>query len=539
MAVLETKIDSASASFAANRDANEKLLDEVRKYEGRVRANSARLSDKFHKRGALLPRERIALLLDRGAPFVELSTLCGLRMHDDDGVDGASGGGIIGGIGFVQGVRCLISASDSAIKGGAITPMGLQKSLRGQQLALENRLPVISLIESAGANLNYQAEIFVHGGEVFHNMARLSAAGIPQITVVHGSSTAGGAYIPGLSDYVVMVRGEAKVFLAGPPLVRAATGEIATDEDLGGAVMHSTITGSSEYLAESDAHGIAIAREIVATLNWPALGPSVVSGRGKPPRYSPDELLGVVPPDYQTPYDVREVIARLVDDSEFLEFKELYGSQTVCGHAMIDGHRVGILGNNGPIYPEGATKAAQFIQLCNQSSTPLVFLMNTTGYMVGKDAEHAGIIKHGSKMIQAVSNSRVPRITVIIGGSFGAGNYGMSGRAYGPRFCFAWPNSRIAVMGGEQAARVLAMITEEKYRKMGAPVDPSVLEKLTAQVKEKIDRESTALYATARVWDDGIIDPRDTRRVLAFALDTCWESERRTLNPSSFGVARM
>lgn len=539
MAILESTIDPSSASFVAHRDENLRLIEQIRAYEGRVRANSARLADKFHKKGQLLPRERIAMLLDRGAPFVELSTLAGFRMHDDDGVDGASGGGTITGIGFVGGVRCLISASDSAIKGGAVTPMGLRKSLRAQELALENRLPSISLIESAGANLNYQAEIFVDGGRVFHNMARLSAAGLPQITVVHGSSTAGGAYMPGLSDYCVMVQGEAKVFLAGPPLVKAATGEVATDEELGGAEMHATITGSAEYLAQNDAHGIALAREIVATLNWPSLGPSAPIGRGKPPRYSPDELLGVVPPDYQKPYDVREVVARLVDDSDFLEFKELYGSQTVCGHAMIDGYRVGILGNNGPIHADGATKAAQFIQLCNQSGTPLVFLMNTTGYMVGKDAEHAGIIKHGSKMIQAVSNSRVPRMTVLIGGSFGAGNYGMSGRAYGPRFCFAWPNSRIAVMGGEQAARVLSMITEEKYRKMGAPVDPSVLEKLTAQVKEKIDKESTALYATARLWDDGIIDPRDTRTVLAFALATCWEAERRTVNPSSFGVARM
>lgn len=539
MAILESKIDPGSQSFAENRDANQKLVDQLRAYEARVRNNSNRLADKFHKKGQLLPRERIAMLLDRGSPFVELCTLAGWKMHDDDGVDGASGGGTIAGIGFVCGVRCMVTASDSAIKGGAITPMGLRKSLRAQELALENRLPAISLIESAGANLNYQSEIFVDGGRVFHNMARLSAAGIPQITVVHGSSTAGGAYMPGLSDYVVMVRGEAKVFLAGPPLVKAATGEIATDEELGGAEMHATITGSAEYLAENDAHGIQLAREIVHTLNWDATGPKATTGSGKAPRYSPDELLGVVPPDYRQPYDVREVIARLVDDSEFLEFKEHYGSMTVCGHATIDGHRVGILGNNGPIYPDGATKAGQFIQLCNQSSTPLVFLQNTTGYMVGKDAEHAGIIKHGSKMIQAVSNSRVPRLTVLIGGSFGAGNYGMSGRAYEPRFCFAWPNSRIAVMGGEQAARVLSMITEEKYKKQGVTVDPSVLEKLTSSVKDKIDAESTALYATARVWDDGLIDPRDTRRVLAFALATCWEGERRTVHPSSFGVARL
>lgn len=539
MTILESNIDPGSATFAAHRADNLKLIEQIRVYEERVRKNSNRLADKFHKKGQLLPRERVAMLLDRGAPFVEISTLAGWKMHDDDGVDGASGGGTIAGIGFVSGVRCMITASDSAIKGGAITPMGLRKSLRAQELALQNRLPAISLIESAGANLNYQSEIFVDGGRIFHNMARLSAAGIPQITVVHGSSTAGGAYMPGLSDYVVMVRGEAKVFLAGPPLVKAATGEIATDEDLGGAEMHATVTGSAEYLAENDAHGIMLAREIVHTLNWSETGPAATEGHAKAPRYSPDELLGVVPADYRQPYDVREVIARIVDDSDFLEFKALYGTMTVCGHASIDGHRVGIIGNNGPIYPEGATKAAQFIQLCNQSATPLVFLQNTTGYMVGKDAEHAGIIKHGAKMIQAVSNSRVPRLTVVIGGSFGAGNYGMSGRAYDPRFCFAWPNARIAVMGGEQAARVISMITEEKYRKQGVTVDASVLDKLTSGVRDKIDAESTALYATARIWDDGLIDPRDTRRVLAFALATCWEAERRRVHPSTFGVARM
>ncbi|MFO0692438.1 MAG: carboxyl transferase domain-containing protein [Polyangiales bacterium] len=539
MPILESRIDPNSKSFHENAKANLELVEELRKLEARVRANSNKMAKKFHERGQLLPRERIELLLDRGAPFVELSTLAGYKMHDDDGHDGASGGGTITGIGYVSGVRCMITASDAAIKGGAVTPMGLRKSLRAQDLALENRIPIVTLAESAGANLNYQGEIFVDGGRIFHNMARLSAAGIPQVTVVHGSSTAGGAYLPGLSDYVVMVKGQAKVFLAGPPLVAAATGEIATDEELGGAELHATVTGSAEYLAQDDAHAIDIARDIVRNLNWPSSGVSAKTGGGKAPRYSPDELVGVVPPDYRQPYDVREVIARIVDDSEFLEFKELYGTQTICGHAAIDGFRVGIIGNNGPIYADGATKAAQFIHLCNQSNTPLLFLHNITGYMVGTEAERSGMIKHGSKMIQAVSNSKVPRISVLIGGSFGAGNYGMSGRAYDPRFVFAWPNTKIAVMGGEQAARVLSMITEEKYRKMGVTVDPSVLEKLTGQVKEKIDKESTALYATARLWDDGLIDPRDTRKVVAFALATCWESERRTLHPITFGAARM
>ncbi len=538
MAVIESRIDPNGKRFIEQREQNLGLLAEVRKFETKVRENSNKQKPKFDKRGQLLPRERVERLLDRGAPFLELSTLAGLRMHDDDGHDGAAGGGTITGIGFVEGTRCMVTASDSAIKGGAVTPMGLRKSLRGQEIALDEKLPMITLAESAGANLNYQSEIFVDGGRIFYNMARLSAAGLPQITVVHGSSTAGGAYLPGLSDYVVMIRGGAKVFLAGPPLVRAATGEIATDEELGGAEMHASVTGSAEYLAEDDAHGIALARDIVRAIDWNRHGERYL-GKGPAPRYSGEELLGVVPSDYRQPYDVREVVARIVDDSEFLEFKALYGVQTVCGHARIEGMPVGIIGNNGPIYADGATKAGQFIQLCCQSGTPIVFLQNTTGYMVGKDAEHSGIIKHGAKMIQAVSNATVPRITINLGGSFGAGNYGMSGRAFEPRFCFAWPNSRIAVMGGEQAARVLSMITEEKYRKMGVEVDASVLDKLASQVKDKIDKESTALYATARIWDDGIIDPRDTRRVLAMTLATCFESEKRRVRTNSFGIARM
>ncbi|MEA2699118.1 MAG: geranyl-CoA carboxylase beta subunit [Myxococcales bacterium] len=534
---LDSHVDDASPSFADNRDANLRLVQELRSFEARVRANSARMADKFHQRGQLLPRERLAVLLDRGADFVELSTLAGWRMHDDDGEENAAGGGMMTGIGFVSGVRCVVTVSDSAIKGGAIAPMGLRKSLRAQEIALQNKLPMINLVESAGANLNYQAEIFVDGGRVFHNMARLSAAGIPQLTVVHGSSTAGGAYLPGLSDHVIVVRGQAKIFLAGPPLVRAATGEVATDEALGGAELHATVTGSAEYLADDDAHALALAREVMRSLAWAdSLAPADASVR--PPRYSPDELLGVVPSDYRQPYDVREVIARLVDDSQFLEHGATYGAQTVCGRARVAGFACGIIGNNGPLYPDGATKAAHFIQQCCQSGTPLVFLQNTTGFMVGTEVERAGIIKHGSRLIQAVSNATVPRITVMIGASFGAGNYGMSGRSYDPHFCFSWPQSRIAVMGGEQAGRVLAMLAEEKARRAGKPADPAAVEQLTAQVKEKIDGESRAIYATARLWDDGIIDPRDTRNILAFALGTCAESARRTLRPSSFGVAR-
>ncbi len=541
MPVLASKIDTSADAFKANRDAQLALLAEFRAAEQRVRDNSNRQASKFAKRGQLLPRERVARLLDRGAPFLELSTLAGYQMHDDDGGADAAGGGGISGIGYVSGVRCIIGASDSAIKGGSIAPMGLKKSLRAQEIALENKLPQISLIESAGANLLYQSEIFVDGGRVFANMARLSAAGIPQVTVVHGSSTAGGAYMPGLSDYVIAVRGQAKVFLAGPPLVKAALGEDSDEEQLGGAVMHASITGTAEYLAENDAHAIHVARQVMANLAaapWQHL--TLAPPRAfKPPRHDIDELLGLVPVDFKKPYDAREVILRLVDDSDFLEFKQLYGSATVCGHATLEGHAVAIIANNGPINPDGATKAAQFIQLCCQSGTPIVYLQNTTGFMVGTAAEQAGMVKHGSKMIQAVANATVPQITLIIGGSFGAGNYGMCGRSYDPRFVFAWPGSRIAVMGGEQAAKVMEIITVAKFARMGVTLEADAIATMGKAIKDKLDAESTALYATARLWDDGIIDPRDSRRVLAEALAICRESQARTLRPNTFGVARM
>jgi geranyl-CoA carboxylase beta subunit len=493
----------------------------------------------FQKRGQLTPRQRLAHLLDRGSSFLELSTLAGLNMHDDDGAENIMGGGTIAGIGTVAGVRAMVTASDSGIKGGTIAPMGLKKSLRVQEIALKCKLPLIGLVESGGANLNYQAEIFVDGGRTFANMARLSAAGIPHITVVHGSSTAGGAYHPGLSDYVIVVKRRSKIFLAGPPLLKAATGEVATDEELGGAEMHTTVSGVAEYLAEDDADALRIAREIVAALPWNERRPPMLRKTVKEPRYSPDELCGVVPVDYRKPYDVREVIARIVDDSDFLDFKPLYGTQTVCGQAAIDGEAVGIIGNNGPIDADGSVKAAQFIQLCDQADTPLVFLQNTTGYMVGRDAERAGIVKHGSKMIQAVANTRVPKLTLHIGASFGAGNYGMCGRSYDPAFIFAWPNNRIAVMGPEQAAGVLTIVTEEKLKRDGKPIDGRKLDAMKAAVVGKMEKESTALFATARLWDDGLIDPRDSRRVLALCLSICREAEVRRLKPNTFGVGRM
>jgi geranyl-CoA carboxylase beta subunit len=538
MPVIESRLDPRSASFEANRAEMLALIAHVRAIEERVEERSRRAAPKFAERGQLMPRERLMRLIDPGAPFLELSTLAGLKMHDDDGWDEAMGGGSTVGIGIVRGVRCLVLSHNSAIKGGAVTPMGLRKSLRAQQIAMENKLPSVSLVESAGANLNYQAELFVDGGRVFCNMARASAMGLPQVTVVHGSSTAGGAYIPGLADYVIMVRDKARVFLAGPPLVKAAIGEDADEEALGGAAMHATTSGTAEYLADDDAHAIALARDVIGALDWDRDLASRAQAEPAPPRYSPDELCGVVPVDPKKPYDVREVIARLVDGSEFLEFKAGYGASTVCGHARLEGIACGLVGNNGPIFPEGSVKAAQFIQLCCQAGLPLVYLQNTTGYMVGVAAEQAGAIKHGAKMIQAVANATVPQLTLVIGGSYGAGNYGMCGRSFDPRFVFTWPNSRIAVMGGEQVGTVMKIITRQKLARAGGAVDEAALEAMSAALREQLDAESTPLFATARLWDDGIIDPRDSRRVLGLALRTCVEAERRVLRPNTFGVAR-
>ncbi|MCB2113289.1 MAG: carboxyl transferase domain-containing protein [Parvularculaceae bacterium] len=538
MPVFKSDIDTRSDEFAANRAAHLRLIEEFRGLEYRIVETSSRAKAKFEKRGQLLPRERLALVLDRGAPFLELATLCGYKMHDDDGGANISGGGGISGVGFISGVRCVVSASDSGIKGGAATPMGVHKALRAQEIALQQKLPFIQLIESAGANLFRQSEMFVPGGRTFANLARLSASGCPVISVVHGSSTAGGAYQTGLSDYVVVVRGRSKVFLAGPPLLKAATGEIATDEDLGGAQMHFHVSGTADYMAEDDADGLRIAREIVAKLQWNK--EQAANARTyREPLYDPDEILGVTPADYRTPYDVRENIARIVDGSDMLGFKDGYGAATVCVNAEIAGRAVGVISNNGPIDADGAAKAAQFIQLQSQAGTPVVFLQNTTGFLVGADAERRGIVKHGSKMIQAVTNMTTPKITLHIGASFGAGNYGMCGRAFDPAFIFAWPNNRIAVMGGEQAAKTMRIVGEESAKKRGEEPNAAYFDAMAKTITEKYDEESRALFATARLWDDGLIDPRDSRKVLAFCLDTVAEADARRLRPNIFGVARM
>ena len=539
MPVIESRIDPKSKNFAANRSAMLALIEEVKALENKIRAHSARARPKFEQRGQLLPRERLALLLDRDRPFVPISSLAGYRMHDDDGDASISGGGQIAGIGTVAGVNCAILASDSGIKGGALSPMGVRKILRLHAIAMENRLPMVNLIESAGANLFRQSELFVLGGRTFRNQARMSAAGIPQITVVHGSSTAGGAYLPGLSDYTIAVRDRAKIFLAGPPLLKAALGEDATDEELGGAVLHATVTGLAEQMAEDDAHAIAIARDTVSKLGWNEGQPAPPNRAWQEPRYPIEDILGIVPSDYRKPYDSREVIARLLDGSDFLEFKPLYDTQTICGTGAIEGQTCAIIANNGPITPQGSVKAAQFIQLCCQADTPIIYLHNTTGYMVGKDAEAGGAIKHGAKMIQAIANASVPQLTLHIGASFGAGNYGMCGREYEPRFIFAWPNYRIAVMGGEQAAGVMKTVEIAKYKRRGEKAPKEQIDKMHQSIIDNIDRESKALYATARLWDDGIVDPRDSRKLLGYLLGICREAEHRALKPNSFGVARM
>ncbi|CAN6484433.1 unnamed protein product [Victoria cruziana] len=465
MPILRSRLNPDAASFQANAERMREKLAHVRALEAQVREGSAAKRD---------------------------NTLAGLGMHDDDGKKSVLGGGTIIGIGVVAGKRCLISASDSALKGGTISPMGLKKGLRAQEIARDNKLPLISLVESGGANLMYQADIFVEGGRSFANQARMSAMGLPQIAVVHGSSTAGGAYLPGLSDYVILVQGRSSIYLAGPPLVKAAIGEDATDEELGGAQMHASVTGLGEYLAENDAHAIAMTREVMDKLQWDK---ALDTGTAPAPLYDEEELMGCIPADEREPFDTREVIARIVDGSDFLEFKANHGSETLCGHARVDGHL-----------------------LCDQSGTPLVFLQNTTGFMVGKAAEHGGAIKHGSKMIQAVANARVPKFTITLGGSFGAGNYGMCGRGFDPRFIFSWPSARTAVMGGAQAAKVMEIVTRGKMERAGVPVNDAMLDGMSAEIRKRLDAEAHVLFGTARLWDDGVIDPRDTRRVLAMCV---------------------
>ena len=539
MAQLESNLSVSGASFQANREGMLALLSRVRGYEQRSVSKSAASRARFEKRQQLLPRERLFLLLDPGTPFLELSTLAGLGLDDADLDKSVPGGGVIAGIGTVSGIRCMINASDSGINAGALQPMGLDKQLRIQELALENKLPYVQLVESAGANLmTYRVEDFVRGGQLFRNLARMSAAGLPVVTVTHGSSTAGGAYQTGLSDYIIMVRDRSRAFLAGPPLLLAATGEVATEEELGGAVMHTGVSGLGDYLAEDDRDAIRIAREILAQIDWNRDLPPEPPRAFKAPRFDAEELLGVMPMDHKRPVDMKEVIARLADDSDFLEFGQNYGSATVCGHMKIEGWPVGVITNNGPIDPGGAAKATHFIQACCQSQTPILYLNNTTGFMVGKAYEEAGSIKHGAKMIQAVTHATVPQITIYCGASFGAGNYGMCGRGFHPRFCFSWPNAKTAVMGGEQAARTMAIVTEAAMKRNGGAVDQAKLDELQANIIDRFDRQMSVFVTSAQVLDDGVIDPRDSRAVLAKVLAICRQAQARQPQAMQFSVAR-
>ena len=539
MPVIESKIMINTEAFKKNAEDHINLIDEFRSLEKKVSDNSSRAKPKFDKRNQLLPRERVKRLLDPGSYYLPISTLAGYKIGDDDGDKNIMGGNSISGIGIIEGVRCMITASDSGIKGGSMTQMGVEKSLRCADIVKENKLPMINLVESAGANLLKQSEVFIRGGRTFANLAKMSAIGIPTVSIVHGSSTAGGAYLPGLSDQVIVVKNKSKIFLAGPPLLKAALGEIATDEELGGADMHYTISGLAEHMAKDDNDAIKICRDVIKNLGWNDNFISTQKYDYKEPIYSPEELIGVVPTDYRKSYDTREVIARIVDGSEYLDFKPEFGKQTVTGTAAIHGYKVGIIANNGPIFADGAVKAAQFIQLCDKLNIPLIFLQNTTGYMVGTREESKGIIKHGSKMIQAVTNCRVPKITLRIGASFGAGEYGMAGRSFDPRFMFSWPNNKLSVMGGEQAGKTMSQVAVESAKRKGEEPNMEMINAIEQKIIDTYIEEGEALFATARLWDDGIIDPRDTRKVLSECLNIVSDSNNRELRPSTFGVARM
>jgi acetyl-CoA carboxylase carboxyltransferase component len=529
--VLTSTLDPTSAGY---REAAAALADRLAELDAELARAVAGGGEKYvarhRERGKLTARERIEALIDPDSPFLEL---CPLAAYGSEFQVGAS---VVTGIGAVEGVECLIVANDPTVKGGTSNPWTLRKILRANRIAFENRLPVISLVESGGADLPTQKEIFIPGGQMFRDLTRLSAAGIPTIAVVFGNSTAGGAYVPGMSDHVVMIRERSKVFLAGPPLVKMATGEESDDESLGGAEMHARTSGLGDHLAVDELDALRIARRIVVRLNWTKQGPAPAPVTE--PRYPAEELIGIVPPDLRIPFDPREVIARIVDGSDFDEFKPLYGGSLVTGWARLHGYPVGILANaRGVLFSEEAQKATQFIQLANRSDTPLLFLHNTTGYMVGRDYEAGGMIKHGSMMINAVSNSTVPHISLLIGASYGAGHYGMCGRAYDPRFLFAWPSAKSAVMGGAQLAGVLSIVSRAAAQARGQTVDEEADAALRAAVEAQIEAESLPMFLSGRLYDDGVIDPRDTRTVLGMCLSAIANAPIE--GTSNFGVFRM
>ena len=535
MEILSTTVEPASASFEANEAAQRALVKELREKLATAALGGPEKSRERHvARGKLLPRERVDLLLDEGSPFLEVAPLAAHQMYD-----GASpAAGVIAGIGVVQGRLVMVVCNDATVKGGTYYPLTVRKHLRAQEIALENGLPCIYLVDSGGAFLPMQDEVFPskdHFGRIFYNQAQLSARKIPQIAAVMGSCTAGGAYVPAMSDESVIVKNQGTIFLGGPPLVKAAIGEVVSAEELGGGEVHARISGVVDHLAENDEHALQIVRDIVGTLpETPARAWDVLPVRE--PVVDPGELYGAVPVDVNASYDVREVIARLVDGSEFHEFKKDYGDTLVTGFAHVMGHPVGIVANNGVLFSESARKGAHFIELCDQRGVPLLFLQNITGFMVGKDAEHGGIARDGAKMVTAVATARVPKFTVVIGGSFGAGNYSMCGRAYSPRFLWMWPAARISVMGGAQASSVLATVKRDQLEAAGQEWSAEAEEAFKAPIREQYETQGSPYYSTARLWDDGIIDPADTRRVLGLALDA---ASRVPLPETSFGLFRM
>ncbi len=535
MSILVSKINPQGDDFKRNRAAMTELVKDLQDLVARNQEGGGPKAQQKHlARGKLLPRERVARLLDPGSPFLELSQLAAHEVYDDV----VPAAGIVTGIGRVSGIECMIVANDATVKGGSYYPLTVKKHLRAQTIAEQNHLPCIYLVDSGGANLPRQDNVFPdreHFGRIFFNQANMSAKNIPQIAVVMGSCTAGGAYVPAMADESIIVKQQGTIFLAGPPLVKAATGEEVSAEDLGGADVHCRTSGVSDHYAENDEHALQLARRAVARLNRNKPN-SIDSVDPKPPRYDPKEIYGVVPPDLKTPYDVREIIARTVDDSDFDEFKSLYGTTLVCGFARIWGLPVGIVANNGVLFSESAQKGAHFIELCAQRKIPLVFLQNITGFMVGQKYESEGIAKHGAKMVTAVATAQVPKFTVIIGGSFGAGNYGMCGRAYDPRFMFMWPNARISVMGGEQAAGVLAQIKKDNMARTGETWSEQAEKDFKQPIIETYDYQGHPYYASARLWDDGVIDPAQTRDVLALAISA---SLNAPIPDTHFGVFRM
>ena len=534
MKLTSTALPS-SEGFRANRTAHLALLETARQAaEAAIAGGGPKALERHVSRGKMPPRERVANLLDPGSPFLEIGALAAHGLYDG----AAPCAGVIAGVGRVHGQDVMVVANDATVKGGTYYPMTVKKHLRAQEIAEECGLPCVYLVDSGGANLPNQDEVFPdrdHFGRIFFNQARMSAKGIPQIAVVMGSCTAGGAYVPAMSDVTIIVRGQGTIFLAGPPLVKAATGEVVTSEDLGGGDVHTRLSGVADYLAEDDAHALAQARRAIANLNR-RRPDTVVWQSPEPPAYDPEEILGVVPADLRTPYDNREVIARIVDGSRFDEIKARFGETLVTGFAHVDGCPVGIIANNGVLFSEAAQKGAHFIELCSTRNIPLVFLQNITGFMVGRKYENEGIARHGAKMVTAVATTNVPKITMLVGGSFGAGNYGMAGRAYSPRFLWTWPNSRISVMGGEQAAGVLATVRRDGIERAGGQWSPEDEAEFKRPTVEMFDRQSHPLYASARLWDDGIIDPRQSRDILALSLRA---SLNAPIQPTRFGLFRM